>query len=77
MKLVLYDDYKPGVIRDDQVIDVTDIVGMQGRGGQETMAAIITDYERLQPEFERRLGQAQGVPLSAYSFRHRSPALAK
>ena len=63
MKLVLYDDYKPGLIRDDQVIDVTDIVGMQGRGGQETMAAIITDYERLQPEFERRLGQAQGVPL--------------
>ena len=41
MQLVLYDDYKPGLLKGDAVVDLSGIAP-QGRTGQETMEAIIT-----------------------------------
>jgi len=68
MKLVLFDDYRPGVLVGETVFDISDEVEL-GRSGQETMVNIITDWDSIKPELERKAAQARGVPLASVRLR--------
>jgi len=68
MKLVLFNDYRPGVLRGDDVVDVSDEVQIR-RNGQETMVNIIENWDSLRPKLESKVAQTRGVPLSSVQLR--------
>jgi 2-keto-4-pentenoate hydratase/2-oxohepta-3-ene-1,7-dioic acid hydratase in catechol pathway len=63
VKIVLYNDYKVGLLKDGQVVDVSGVVP---RGGtpQLTMEGLITNFQSLQGALARVLDRGEGVPLS-------------
>ena len=72
MKIVLYDDYKVGLLKDGNVVDVSGVVP---RGGtpQLTIEGLITNFQSLKGALERALDQGQGVPLASVQLRAPMP----
>jgi 2-keto-4-pentenoate hydratase/2-oxohepta-3-ene-1,7-dioic acid hydratase in catechol pathway len=68
VKLVLFNEYRPGVLKGDNVIDVSDQVEL-GRDGQETMVNIINNWDSLRPKLESKVAQSSGVPVSSVQLR--------
>jgi 2-keto-4-pentenoate hydratase/2-oxohepta-3-ene-1,7-dioic acid hydratase in catechol pathway len=68
MKIVLYDDYKPGLLKGDGVVDVSSVV-TKGRDGQETIENIINNWDSLKPKLEQALASGQATPLSSVRLR--------
>jgi 2-keto-4-pentenoate hydratase/2-oxohepta-3-ene-1,7-dioic acid hydratase in catechol pathway len=68
VKLVLYDEYKPGLLRGNSVVDVSGVVPA-GRDGQETITNIINDWNALKPRLERQLAEGREIPLSSVRLR--------
>src|SRR5262249_4285912 len=68
MKIVLYDDYKVGLLKNGNVVDVSGVVP---RGGtpQLTIEGLITNFQSLKGALERALDQGQGVPLASVQLR--------
>src|ERR1051325_4433128 len=70
MKMVLFDDYKPGLLQGDSVIDVSEATrGVAGRNGQETMQGIIANFDSLRGTLEQALNSGQAKPLSSVKLR--------
>jgi len=63
MKLVLFNDGRPGLLTDGGVIDVGQVVGPAG-GGQEAMESIITRMDDLRAELSRLENDGDAIPLS-------------
>ncbi len=72
MKLVLFNDYRPGVLKGDNVVDVSSQVQL-GRDGQETLVNIINNWDSLKPKLEQAVAAASGVPLSSVQLRAPAP----
>ena len=54
MKFVLFDDGRPGLLRDDGVVDISDVVEKLGaRLGQAAMETIITQIDALRADLSR------------------------
>lgn len=68
MKLVLYNDYVPGLLKGDRVIDISGIVP-KGRDGQATMELIIEQFDALRPKLEQALATGAGVPVTGVRLR--------
>ena len=68
MKLVLYDNYQPGLLTDDGVVDVSALVSI-GRTGQETIEGIIREWDDLKQGFELQAAQGRKIPLSQVQLR--------
>ncbi len=68
MKLVLFNDYVPGLLKGDSVIDISSIAPM-GRDGQATMQGLIERFDGLRPRLEQALATGAGVPLSSVRLR--------
>ena len=68
MKIVLYDDYKVGLLKDGHVVDVSTAVP---RGGtpQLTIEGLITSFQSLKGALERALNQGEGIPLAQVQLR--------
>jgi len=65
VKLILFNDGRPGLLTDGGVIDASQVVGPSGaRGGQEAMVAIITKLDDLRLELLRLEKEGDVVPLS-------------
>ncbi|MBI4313037.1 MAG: fumarylacetoacetate hydrolase family protein [Chloroflexi bacterium] len=65
MKLLLFDDGRPGVLRGDGVVDITDAVRpVTTARGQEAMQAIIANFDRLQSELIRYQRNGERTPLA-------------
>ena len=65
MKFVLFNDGRPGLLRDDGVVDISDVVGRLGsRVGQEAMEAIITHIDDLRADLSQLEQTGNAVPLS-------------
>ena len=70
MRLVLFDDYKPGLLKGDSVVDISGATQrVAGRTGQETMEGIITNFESLRPELLRQLNEGRETPISNVRLR--------
>jgi 2-keto-4-pentenoate hydratase/2-oxohepta-3-ene-1,7-dioic acid hydratase in catechol pathway len=68
MKLVLYDDHRPGLLKGDSIIDISG-EAPAGRDGQETIEAIISDWQSLKPRLEQALASGPEIPLSQARLR--------
>ena len=70
MKLVLFDDYKPGLLKGDTVIDISGATrSVAGGTGQETMEGIISNFDSLRAELTRQLNEGREIPLSSVQLR--------
>ena len=68
MKLVLYNDHLPGVLKGESVVGIAGQVAM-GRTGQETIVNIIEDWGALKPRLESFVAANEGVPLASVRLR--------
>ena len=69
MKFVLFDDGRPGLLRDDGVVDISDVVEKLGaREGQAAMETIITQIDALRADLSHLEQTGKAVPLSSVSL---------
>ncbi len=70
MKFVLFNDYRPGLLQGENVVDLEAVVRPLGvQTGQEAMEAIITHIDDLRDQLSRLEREGEGVPLSAVALR--------
>jgi 2-keto-4-pentenoate hydratase/2-oxohepta-3-ene-1,7-dioic acid hydratase in catechol pathway len=70
MKIVLFNDNRPGVLKDDGVVDLSEVVRPLGASnGQEAMEAIITHMNDLAGELSRLQQEGEMLPLAQVSLR--------
>ena len=70
MKLLIYDDYKFGVLKGDRVADVTGTLQHVGiKPAQTLMEEIIENFDSFRPTFEQTAANQEGVPLASVKVR--------
>jgi 2-keto-4-pentenoate hydratase/2-oxohepta-3-ene-1,7-dioic acid hydratase in catechol pathway len=75
MKLVLFDDYRPGVLKGDRVVDVSEATAALGvTNHRKLMPTIIEHFDRLRPAFEQLAASNEGRPVSEVRLRAPDPA---
>ena len=72
MKLVFYDDFKLGAIKNDAVVDLSSVVsGIAHTFPQDLINGLIEEFSKYRGPLQQALDQGAGVPLS--QVRIRSP----
>jgi 2-keto-4-pentenoate hydratase/2-oxohepta-3-ene-1,7-dioic acid hydratase in catechol pathway len=70
MKLAFFDDFRLGVVRDADVVDVTDAVKDIPRlHPQDLMRGLIERFDAFRPKLEKAAAEGRGVPLSDVRIR--------
>ena len=70
MKLVLFDDYRLGVIKDNRVVDAMGALeGQTFRRPQDMIEEVIINWDALKPEIESAIAGKEGVPLQSVRLR--------
>jgi len=70
MKLVLFNDYRLGVIRDSRVVDAMDALeGLHFHRPQDLIATVITRWDELRPKIEDVVAKGEGVPIDSVRLR--------
>jgi len=75
VKLLLFNDYKLGVLKGDRVVDVTRAVPNANQmpktplGGEAIMESVIESFESLRSKFESIVNQEGGVAMSEVKIR--------
>lgn len=76
MKLVIFDDGRPGVLTDAGVVDVSPIttrLGARPGHGQEAMDAIIVNWDTIKAELAQAAAAGPAKPLSSVKLRSPLP----
>ena len=74
MKIVLFDDYKLGLLKDGGVVDASSAVpNVQVRNGQEVIEEVIENWDRLRPQLDTLLNQGTPIPLDKVKLRAPTP----
>jgi len=81
VKLVMYDDFKPGLLKGDSVIDISGLVQrgqarhpeFERRAAQETIEDVIINWDSI----KGKLPDGPGVPLSSVKLRSPLPRPSK
>ena len=75
MKFVIYDDGRPGLLRDDGVVDISPVTGPLGASnGQAAMEAIITHIDDIRTDLTRLQSEGNATPLSSVTLQSPLPA---
>lgn len=70
MRLVMFDDFKPGLLRGDEVVDLAPAIGDIARlPWDERMPALVSGFGSLRAGIERQAADGRGVPLSIVRLR--------
>jgi 2-keto-4-pentenoate hydratase/2-oxohepta-3-ene-1,7-dioic acid hydratase in catechol pathway len=78
MKLVLFNDYRLGVIQDRRVVDaMAALEGLQFRRPQDLIEEVITDWDALKPKIEATIRGKEGIALDGVRLRAPVPKPAK
>ena len=78
MKLVLFDDYRLGVIRGNRVVDaMRALEGRSFRRPQDMIEEVIINWDELKPEIETAIAGKEGVPLQSVRLRAPVPKPSK
>jgi len=67
MKLVIFNEGRPGLLTERGVVDVSALV--RPFGGQDAMKALITRYEELKPELARLAAEGAAQPLASVTLK--------
>ena len=72
MKLVFFDDFKLGVVKDDTVVDVSGAVsGIEHTSPQDLIGKVIENFSQHRAALQQAADSGQGTPLD--QVRLRSP----
>ena len=75
MKLLCFNDYRLGVLKDGRVIDVTravprgEALPRNARGGEVLVETAIEDFDKLRPKIDEIVAAEQGVPYDSVTLR--------
>lgn len=70
MKLVLFNEYRLGVIQDTRVVDaMAALEGLQFRRPQDLIEEVITHWDALKPKIEAAIRGKEGIPLDRVRWR--------
>ena len=67
MKIACFDEDRIGVVRDDAIVDLTEITS-QANDGVGAMVSVIANFADLRGDIERYVSQAEGLPLSSVTL---------
>lgn len=78
MKLALFDDFRPGVITADGIVDISDAVAdINGCGAQALMEALIANWEDYRPKLRAFVAGGDARPLESVRLRQPLPRPSK
>ena len=70
MKLVLFNDHIPGVLKEDRVVDISSVVeGVPHLNGQTWMAGLIENFDQYRGAIEKAVKAADGVAINTVRLR--------
>jgi 2-keto-4-pentenoate hydratase/2-oxohepta-3-ene-1,7-dioic acid hydratase in catechol pathway len=70
MKLAFFDDFRLGVIKGDNIVDVTEAAArVPYTRPQDLIAGVIADFASFRSMFEAKLREESGVPLASVTLR--------
>ena len=70
MKIGFYDDFRPCILKEDGVVDMTDEVKSMDEGSpQLLMESIISNFEALRPKLEQLSDSGTVIPLGNVRLR--------
>ena len=69
MKLLFFDDYKLGVLKGNNVVDISSLVQDQGSKPQDRINALIENFDSYRSKIEQAMSSSQGAPLSSVKVR--------
>lgn len=73
MRYVFYDDFKPGLLKGENVVDISDVLDVKPyQTPQMIVEKFITEYEQLKPRLEKSL-EKEGKPISEVRLRQPVP----
>ena len=75
MKLVVFNEGRPGVLTDRGVVDITDVVRPLGvaTGGHDAISAIIERFQELRPELNRLAIEGNAIPVESVTLQSPVP----
>lgn len=74
MRYVFYNDFQPGLIREEEVVDISDVLSVNPfHTPQMIVEKFIIDYDQIVPELEKALKEKKGVPLKDVMLRQPVP----
>lgn len=74
MRYVFYDDFKPGLVKNDTVVDISDELEVKPyQTPQMIVEKFIKEYEKLKPKLEKALKENKGTPLKDVRLRQPVP----
>lgn len=78
MKLVLYNDYIPGVLKDDRVVDISHLVATVPHiDGTTLMSGLIADFAQYSTAISKATETADGLPVDQVRLRAPLPSPGK
>jgi 2-keto-4-pentenoate hydratase/2-oxohepta-3-ene-1,7-dioic acid hydratase in catechol pathway len=70
MRIAIYDDSRVGLVRNETLVDVSDLVGARdGEWPPVFLLRAIADFDRLRPRLSEALQRREGVPLDRVQLR--------
>lgn len=70
MKIGFYDGFRPCLLKEDGVVDISrEVRGLQGGSPQLTLENIIVNFQLLRPRLERLAERGKTIPLSQVRLR--------
>lgn len=74
MKLLFFDDFKLGVVKGDNVVDVSEVVAdIPHLKPQDTLNGLIESFAQYRPRLESAVARSDGVPLGSVKIRPPAP----
>ena len=74
MRLVLFNDFIPGVLRGDRVVDITRVVADIPRlRPQDLVSGLLESFDRYKTAIERAAESSEGVPVDQVRLRPPTP----
>ena len=74
MKLVFFDDFKLGVVKDDAVVDVSNAVsGIDYNSPQDLIGKLIENFSQHRASLQEAVDSGSGIPMSQVRFRSPLP----
>ena len=70
MKIMLFNDYRIGIIKGESVVDVTSVVSnIPHHGIGDLMNGLIASFDKVRPRIEKAVATGKGVPITRVKIR--------